>query len=71
VNKCVNYLSVHSQMSSMFLVNGGTDGGVACANFHFIFKISHTGAIDSHQVKHVTIGTVGGAVNNRYCWGCC
>jgi hypothetical protein len=68
VNKCGYYLPDHNQMSSIFLVNGGTDGGVACANFHSIFKISRTGdikRIDSHQVKGVTIGSKWGVANNR------
>jgi hypothetical protein len=58
---------LHNQMSSIFLVNGGTNGGVACANFHSIFKISCTGdikGIDSHHVKGVTISSKWGVATN-------
>jgi hypothetical protein len=68
VNKCVYYLPDHIQLSSILLVNGGTDGGVSCANFHSIFKISRTSdikRIDSHQVKGVTIGSKWGVANNH------
>jgi hypothetical protein len=68
VNKCVHYLPAHNQMSSIFLVNGGTDGGVACANVRSIFKISRTGDINgiaSHQVKGVAIGSKWGVANNH------
>jgi hypothetical protein len=58
---------LYSQMFSIFVVNGGTDDGVACANVDLIFKISCTGdikRIDSHQVKGVTIGSKWGVATN-------
>jgi hypothetical protein len=58
---------LYSQMFSMFVDNGGTDGGVACANVDLIFKISCTGdikGIDSHQVKGVTIRSKFGVATN-------
>jgi hypothetical protein len=70
MNKCVYYLSANSRMSSTFLVDCGTDGGLACANVHFIFKISCTVdimGIVNHQVKGATIDTLWGVVNNHKC----
>jgi hypothetical protein len=60
VNKFEYYVSVHSQMSSVILVEeGGANGVVAGGDVRFIFKTSCTVDIqgtDNHQVKGVTIG---------------
>jgi hypothetical protein len=58
VNEDEYSVSVHIQMPSIFLVEGGANGGIVGTDVHS----SCTGYIkgtDSHQVKGVTIGTVG------------
>jgi hypothetical protein len=68
VNKCENYVSAHSQTSTMSLVDCGANGGVSGSDVRIIFKTSRTvdiKGIDNHQVIDVPIGIVGGVVNTQ------
>ena len=68
VNKCEYFVSAHTHINHMSLVDRGANGGVAGNDVRVLFKTNRTvdiRGIDNHQLTDVPIGTVGGVVTTQ------